>query len=374
MYRRTGNFESRNMQLVSSGIAKLSIFAALSLLLTSVWGGDRAFAEIKASAKDGFHISVTKQVDLGRNQAFKTFVSELSKWWDSSHTYSGDSKNVALDLKQKCMIERLPEGGFVRHMEIVFYQPGKMLRLTGGLGPLQGMGVDGALNVSFSETDGSATVRLNYLVNAASFQNLEQVAKPVDRVLTEQMTRFKKHCDAIAAQEADSEKEKTESKSDRGAPTANKKAKQAAKILKHEEGTWKCSWDYLAADGSVASSVKGSEVMKLSFDGKILEMKTYVGEKLVSKSMRFYNSATEKLTLISVGADGNYWEMTQDPDSDVMVSKPHKTADGGSEYLRFKVIESTKNSMSILMERSTDYRKWTKVFRQKMVRVEHKDE
>ena len=162
------------------------------LTLPGIVGG-----EVKKSAADGFHVAISVEVKLGREAAYKAFVSDFAKWWDGSHSYSNDARNLSLDLKRKCMFERLEKGGFVRHMEIVFHQPGKMLRMTGGLGPLQGMGARGAMNITFSESGGKTIVRLNYIVTGASFQKLDSVAKPVDSVLTGQLARFKKYCDSI---------------------------------------------------------------------------------------------------------------------------------------------------------------------------------
>ena len=58
------------------------------------------------------------------------------------------------------MYEKLPDGGFVRHLQIVYYQPGKSLRLTGGLGPLQELGVHGSLVFSVDRGAGHSELRV----------------------------------------------------------------------------------------------------------------------------------------------------------------------------------------------------------------------
>lgn len=154
-------------------------------------------AEVKVSAKDGFQIEITKVVSMKPEQAYDSFVTDLPRWWDIDHTYTQKRDNLSLDLDKHCLLERLPKGGFVRHMEVVFHQPGKVLRLSGGLGPLQGMGVAGAMTIAFEPLeDGKTRVKLNYVVTGASFQNLDSIAKPVDQVLGQQLTCFYNFCES----------------------------------------------------------------------------------------------------------------------------------------------------------------------------------
>ncbi|MEO1525023.1 MAG: SRPBCC family protein [Planctomycetota bacterium] len=150
--------------------------------------------EVKQSSPSGFLIQATRDVDLPASVAYEVFTRDFSKWYDASHSYGGKAENLSLDFEKHCMLEKLPDGGFVRHMEIVFHQPGKMLRMTGGLGPLQGMGVSGAWTFSFSETDGITTVAMTYSVSGAQHLLLEKIAGPVDGVLTSQLDRFEQHC------------------------------------------------------------------------------------------------------------------------------------------------------------------------------------
>ncbi len=343
-----------------------TILVACGAVFLGVFATTDVSAEIKASAKDGFHVNLEVEVTVDRKIAYDAFVSDLAKWWDGSHSYSSDAKNLSMDLKQKCMLERLPNGGFVRHMEIVYLQPGKMLRMTGGLGPLQGMGATGALNISFSESEGKTTVRLNYVVHGPSFQNFDKMAKPVEGVLAGQMNRFKKYCNSLGEKKSAAKKSDQNANQDR-AEFARAIAK-AAKILKYEQGVWDCTWDYLDSTGKVVRTVRGVERMKYTLNKRVLEMETYLDERLVSRSFRFYNPVSKKLTLLSVGMDGNHWEMEQDLDSDVMVSQPHRMRNGNTETIRFTTTEKTDDAMTVVMERTVDNKNWTKVFRQTLKR------
>ena len=74
---------------------------------------------------------------------YNSIVDDVGLWWDSSHTFSGNAENLSIDDKAGgCFCENLENGGSVRHLEVVFVDPGKTLRMIGGLGPLSSDGGD----------------------------------------------------------------------------------------------------------------------------------------------------------------------------------------------------------------------------------------
>lgn len=168
------------------------VFAACSLMGAPMLMECKA--EVLQSASDGFHIKIEKEVDVESKAAYRLFVDEFNRWYDPSHSYSQNAENLSIDLERQAMLETLPEGGFVRHMEVSFHQPGKSLRLLGGLGPLQTMGVSGCMEIKFVERDGKTVVVMEYVVTGASFQDLDRMSAPVDGVLEAQLRRFVKHC------------------------------------------------------------------------------------------------------------------------------------------------------------------------------------
>lgn len=120
------------------------------------------------------------------------------KWWDPEHTYSGDSANLYLDAQATgCFCERMPDKGSVEHMHVVYMAPGKMLRMSGALGPLQAEAVTGtmALTVGADGADGSK-VTMTYVVGGYMRQGGEALAPLVDKVLGTQMTRLKAAAEA----------------------------------------------------------------------------------------------------------------------------------------------------------------------------------
>ena len=171
-----------------------AFFGGWLACLTFVSIASRGAAEISAKAADGFVAMGKESVGLPPGEAYKVFVEQFSEWYDVEHTYTGKKQNLALDLKRACLLERLPQDGFVRHMEVVFHQPGKVLRLSGGLGPLQAMGVSGMLTFEFKPTEKGCMVSFTYFVSGAKHLKLDQVAGPVDQVLNSQIARFSAYC------------------------------------------------------------------------------------------------------------------------------------------------------------------------------------
>jgi hypothetical protein len=120
---------------------------------------------------------------------------DVGKWWDKAHTYSGDAANLTLDAKANgCFCEKLPGGG-VRHMVVEYIEAGKMLRMSGALGPLQELAVTGVLTVKLVEAKGKTTLELTYKVGGYVPSGLTTYAKPVDAMLDAQVQRLKKYAE-----------------------------------------------------------------------------------------------------------------------------------------------------------------------------------
>ncbi len=78
---------------------------------------------------------------------------------------------------------------------MVFADPGRVLRLNGGLGPLQDMAVAGSLNFALAESGGKTTIVLTYKVGGYLPGGVDAMAKPVDAMLTGTMQRLKRFID-----------------------------------------------------------------------------------------------------------------------------------------------------------------------------------
>ena len=164
--------------------------AGAALLVAATAGAARG--EVVAVAADGFVSEHELVIQGAPARVFQALTDEVRAWWDGNHSWSGDAANFSLDARAGgCFCEVLPGGGSVEHMRVVFVQPGKLLRLAGGLGPLQGMGVSGAMDFALSATEeGHTRVRYRYVVNGFVPGGLEPMAEPVDRVQLGQLQRL----------------------------------------------------------------------------------------------------------------------------------------------------------------------------------------
>jgi uncharacterized protein YndB with AHSA1/START domain len=149
-------------------------------------------AKVVDSAENGFTIQHSVTVDAPPEKIYQA-LADVGKWWHPDHTWSGDSKNLSLEPEAGgCFCEQLDGQGSVQHLEVVYADPGKLLRLRGALGPLQSMGVTGSLSFDFSETAGSTMVTLIYQVGGYYPQGLNTLADVVNEVLSMQLLRFEK--------------------------------------------------------------------------------------------------------------------------------------------------------------------------------------
>lgn len=164
------------------------VLAALALAAVAVAAPARA--EVMSSGANGFVVRQVVSVPVASDQAWTRFV-KIGSWWNGEHTYSGNPKNLTLRPQVgDCWCEKTPTGG-IEHMRVVYVARNTMLRLHGGLGPLQEMGISGAMTIAF-EADGPSTkVTMTYAVGGYAPSGLGPLAPLVDGVLAEQMLRYR---------------------------------------------------------------------------------------------------------------------------------------------------------------------------------------
>jgi hypothetical protein len=166
---------------------------ALLLALLAVIGST-APAEIADSSANGFTYKLTLNLKATPETAYQRLLA-VGNWWDSSHTFSGDARNMSLDARPLgCWCEKLPDGGGVRHMQVVMVMPGKLLVMSGGIGPLQSLAVTATMTFKLlPEQGGTTKLEVRYPVSGYLPAGMNTWAAPVDKVLTEQFERFKNY-------------------------------------------------------------------------------------------------------------------------------------------------------------------------------------
>ncbi|MDE2437729.1 MAG: SRPBCC family protein, partial [Sphingomonadales bacterium] len=134
-----------------------------------------ARAEVASTSDSGFVVTQSVEVPASKSEVWKALVAP-AKWWSSEHTWSGDAANLYIDAQATgCFCEKLPKPadapadqrmGSVEHMRVVFADPQRgMLRMKGGLGPLQGEPVDGVWTITLKPSGKDGTrVEWDYAV------------------------------------------------------------------------------------------------------------------------------------------------------------------------------------------------------------------
>ena len=119
-------------------------------------------------------------------------ITQLPRWWSSSHTHSGQAANLSLDVQAGgCWCERWGDGQSVEHGRVVLVMPQRTLRVYANLGPLQELPVRGVLTFTIAMQESKTILRLTYRVSGPPDAGLDKLAPLVDQVIGEQFKRLK---------------------------------------------------------------------------------------------------------------------------------------------------------------------------------------
>lgn len=173
------------------------MWSAIVVAMVIAVAPDVARAEVSNRSSAGFIVTVNLNVAAPPETVYASLTRHVGEWWDAAHTYSGDSKNLSLIAEPGgCFCEALVDGGGVQHATVVNVAPGRLLRMSGALGPLQASAVTGTLSWQF-EKSGSAESKLvvTYVVGGYASGGLDRIADAVDTVITRQAQLLKRHAE-----------------------------------------------------------------------------------------------------------------------------------------------------------------------------------
>lgn len=150
-----------------------------------------ATAGVVSVGQGGFIVARDVQVNAAPERVYRHYVEDYGRWWHPSHSWSGDALNFTLDAQPGgCLCERWA-GGAAQHMRVGYVEPGRVLRLVGGLGPLQQLGLSGTLNLNFAAAGEGTLLKLEYRVAGYDPAGFDKLAPLVDGVLGEALDRLK---------------------------------------------------------------------------------------------------------------------------------------------------------------------------------------
>jgi hypothetical protein len=153
-----------------------------------------AAAEVKSVNASGFALEFNDQTHAPPMEVY-TAMTEIGRWWDPDHSWEGQAENLYMDLRLGgCFCEKLSNGGGVEHLRLVYFAPGREIRLTGGLGPLQAMGMGGAMVWTIEEAAAGSKVSWTYTAHGhgteEAMQRLAPIVDSVQKQAFERLLRY----------------------------------------------------------------------------------------------------------------------------------------------------------------------------------------
>ena len=171
-----------------------ALIVALGAIILA-WAGPAA-AEVTASSDAGFVSRNVAEVAASPDEVWQLML-QPGRWWNGEHTYSGDARNLSIAaVPGGCFCESIPAtgtgglGGAIEHMRVVYVAPNALLRLNGGLGPLQSEAVTAVLTMSLEPAGAGTRITWDLVVGGYMRQPMATMAPLVDRVVGEQLTRL----------------------------------------------------------------------------------------------------------------------------------------------------------------------------------------
>ena len=163
-----------------------------------------ARAEVTDAEAGGFTTVNEVIIDASVEASWRAAIDDIGLWWSSDHTISGDASRLSITaVPQGCFCEDLGGAAGVVHLGVSMVSPGVVIRLTGGLGPLGLMGVNGNMTWEFEALDDSTQVTFTYAVGGYRPGGLDAISEPVDNVIGEALARMKAYIETGAPEIAD---------------------------------------------------------------------------------------------------------------------------------------------------------------------------
>lgn len=169
----------------------MRLITSMAAVLICAGIAPAARTEIVSAAPAGFSVRQIVEAPGIAAPTVWAALSDIGKWWDPEHTYSGDARNLSFDpVVRGCFCERLSLYSGIEHAHVVYAQPAKMLRMVGALGPLQEFGVNGTLTWQIEAAGGGSRITVTYNVGGFADRPLADWAPIIDEVVGEQVRRL----------------------------------------------------------------------------------------------------------------------------------------------------------------------------------------
>jgi uncharacterized protein YndB with AHSA1/START domain len=146
-----------------------------------------AAAEVTGATPGGFTSTHTSLVARPPAQVWDALV-QWDHWWPLEHSYS--QAHMTLSPVAGGALSESWAGGSVLHATVINAQPSRLLRLSGGFGPLQALPVTAILDVALKPEGAGTRLTLTYRVAGP---DLAPMAAPVDGVMGDAFARLTRY-------------------------------------------------------------------------------------------------------------------------------------------------------------------------------------
>ncbi|QBX37286.1 SRPBCC family protein [Brevundimonas sp. S30B] len=145
-----------------------------------------AVADVRVADAGGFKIGGSIVIAASPARVWTALVHP-DDWWSRSHRWFAGSRLTLDATPGGCWCEVAQDGGGARHLSVAMVQPERRLVLHGALGPLNTLGVSGALDIVLTPTETGTSLEWTYSVGGFAEGGLQAWAAPVDAVLSAQI-------------------------------------------------------------------------------------------------------------------------------------------------------------------------------------------
>lgn len=150
-------------------------------------------AKVLYATNQGFKLQNTVVINTDMDTAWHGLTEQVDQWWPKDHTWWGEDGVLMITPKAGGCFCEFADNKSAEHMRITHVEMPVLLRMTGGLGPLQSMGFHGALDWQFSATKDGTQVQLTYTVIGYYDGDMQQLAQVVDSVQNGQLKGLAEH-------------------------------------------------------------------------------------------------------------------------------------------------------------------------------------
>jgi hypothetical protein len=181
---------SRSPLIASSNLCRVLLHSLTFAVL--MFPATHASAEVISAESNGLGVRHVLQIAATPDAVYAALV-QPGRWWNPSHSYSGDASNLSLETRAGgCFCEKLSDGGSVQHLTVAMVKPGKELRMRGALGPFQTSGTEGAMTILLKGDGQRTELTLTYVLGGYISGGLTEWAPKVDAMLGDQVGRLKR--------------------------------------------------------------------------------------------------------------------------------------------------------------------------------------